>query len=298
MIKSDIFEKGMRNAVNKYYEQLMNFKGADELKAVVKKWDTLSDNISKRAFDAPILLPDLFVYTRPGYGNTKLLTLLTDYLDSKQNLMSFYGDVKFFEFKLDYCKPGSNFQELYRLIESIEAAAGFRSEFKGLIRINVDEWVGHHKEKHFLDFLQFLQMNTSYWMIFLTISDTLENDETKAMEAVVSMYLRVEKVTLYMPSNDDLIEFASEHLAKYGLELDDSAKKILSGAIDILRENKFFYGFHTITDLCSDIVYTLFSESSSVGSVITADMLSEFSADSEYIKRTARKINKTATLGF
>ena len=281
-----------------YYDKLMSFKGADELKALITRWNTLSENISKKTFDAPIVLPDLFVYTRPGYGNTRLLALLAEYLDSKQNLMSFYGDVKFFEFKLDYCDPHSKFEELYRFIDSVTAAAGFRSEFRGIIRINVDEWVGHHKEKHFLDFLQFIQMNTSYWMIVMTLSDHRENDETKDMERVVSMYLRIEKFTLHLPDNKELVLFAAEYLAKYGLELDDSAKQVLENSVAVLRKSEYFYGLHTIKDLCSDIVYNLFSESTAVSSVISADMLDDFAADSEYIKRTIHKIKKTATLGF
>ncbi len=284
--------------MNTYYEQLMKCKGADELKEIVRKWDILSDNIRKRAFDAPIVLPDLFVYTHPGCGNTRLLALISEYLDSKQNLMSFYGDVKFFEFKLDYCKPDSNFTELFRFIESTEAAAGFRNEFKGIIRINIDEWVGHHKEKHFLDFLEFLQLNTSYWLIFLTLSEHCENDETKEMEGIVSMYLRIEKIILRAPNENEFIEYASEHLSKYGLELDGSAKSVLASSVKVLRNNKYFYGFHTIKDLCNDIVYSLFSDSTSVNNIITAEMLNEFSADSEYIKRTILKIKNTVSLGF
>ena len=82
--------------MNAFYDRLMEFKGANELLELVKKWEILSENISKRTFDAPIVLPDLFVYTKPGYGNTNLISLLADYLESKQNLMIFYGDVKFF----------------------------------------------------------------------------------------------------------------------------------------------------------------------------------------------------------
>lgn len=284
--------------MNNYYDQLMEIKGAEELHALIKRWDTLSDNISNRHFDAPIILPDLFVYTNPGCGNTKLVSLLAEYLDSKRNLMSFYGDVKFFEFKLDYCKPDNQFSELYRLIDTIGSAAGFRNQYKGIIRINVDEWVGHHKEKHFLDFLQFLQANTAYWFIILTISDSEENDKTREMEGIVSMYLRIEKITLHSPSDKDFVEFADKYLSKYGLSLDKSAKKLLCKSIAVLKSNKYFYGLHTVRDLCNDIVYTLYSESTSVDNIITADMLKSFSADSEYIKRTVLKIKKTATIGF
>ncbi|MBO7253884.1 MAG: hypothetical protein J6V36_01115, partial [Clostridia bacterium] len=211
---------------------------------------------------------------------------------------SFYGDVKFFEFKLDYCSPEKEFTELYRLIESTQKAAGFRNIFKGIIRINVDDWVGHHKEKHFIDFLQFLDVNTPYWLIILTLSRHTEDEKTKEMEATISMFLRIEKITLHMPSDVDFVEYASTYLEKFGLEIDNSAKQVMLGAISVLKKNKFFYGYHTIKYMCNDIVYVLFSKSTDIGHVITAEMLKDFSAESEYIKRTITKIKKSASLGF
>lgn len=284
--------------MNTYYENIMNHPGIAELQELVKKWDVLSDNLSKRSFDAPILLPDLFVYTKPGHGNTKFLYLLADYLESKGNLMSFYGDVKFFEIKLDYCEPYSEFSELHRLIDSINAAAGFRNEYRGIIRININEWVGHHKEKHFIDFLNFLQKNTSLWMVILTISNTAENETTKEMESIISMFLRIETVSLFKFETADFIAYADEILAKFGLSADDSAKELLSGSIDVLRKNEYFYGLHTVRDLCSDIAYTVFSKEKTSDNVLTAEMLNDFSADSEYIRRTVHKINKSGSLGF
>lgn len=284
--------------MNTYYENIMNHPGISELQELVKKWDVLSDNLSKRSFDAPILLPDLFVYTKPGHGNTKFLYLLADYLESKGNLMSFYGDVKFFEIKLDYCEPDSEFSELHRLIDSINAAAGFRNEYRGIIRININEWVGHHKEKYFIDFLNFLQKNTTLWMVILTISNTAENETTKEMESIISMFLRIETVSLFKFETADFIAYADEILAKFGLSADDSAKELLSGSIDVLRKNEYFYGLHTVRDLCSDIAYTVFSKEKTSDNVLTAEMLNDFSADSEYIRRTVHKINKSGSLGF
>ena len=276
----------------------MEYKGADELKTLVRRWEILSENLNKRNFDAPIVLPDLFVYTTPGYGNTHLLGLLSEYLDSKKNLMSFYGDVKFFEFKLEYCAPDCAFRDIYRFIDAVNNAAGFRNEFKGIIRINVDEWVGHHKEKHFLDFLQFVQINTAYWLIILTVSSVKENDETRAMEAVISMYLRFETITLHMLTDSEFVEFAEGYLSKYDMRLDDSAKALLKESVAVLKKNEFFYGLHTVIDLCNDIVYSVFSASTNVSHTITADMLADFSADSEYIRRTVMKSKKNGTMGF
>ena len=132
----------------------------------------------------------------------------------------------------------------------------------------------------------------------MTLSTGKETDETREMEGVVSMFLRVKKITLHTPTNNELADYAAAHLAKYGLVLDESAKEVLIGSINVLKKNKYFYGLHTVTDLCSDIVYSLFSKPEAVGFVITAEMLKDFSEDSEYIKRTIMKIKKTVTLGF
>lgn len=284
--------------MNTYFDQLMNYTGIPELQELIKKWNILSENLSKRSFDAPILLPDLFVYTKPGHGNTRLLHLLAGYLESKGNLLSFYGDVKFFEIKLEYCSPDSQFSELYRLIDSINAAAGFRNEYRGIIRINIDEWVGHHKEKHFIDFLQFLGTNTSLWMVILTVSNTRANETTKDMESVISMFLRIETITLFNVGTEDFVDYASETLNKFGLRLDDSAKEVLSESINVLKKNRYFYGYHTVRDMCSDIAYSVFSKSKSIDNTLTAEMLRDFSADSEYITRTIHKNKKIASLGF
>lgn len=284
--------------MNTYYDQLMALKGANELKELLKKWETFSQNMKERPFDSPIILPDLFLYTPSGYGNTRMLSLLADYLCTRENLMSFYGDVKLVEFKLYYCDPHQEFTEMYRLMEVIQAAAGFRNEYRGIVRININDWVEHHKERHFLEFLQFLKVNTKNWLIVLTISSTEENDETREMESIVSMYLRIETISLKLPSVEEMVDFASNTLSTYGLTLDDSAKDVLLESIKVLRSNKYFYGMHTIADLCSDIVYTLFSSTTTVSRVVTAQMLKDFNCESEYIKRTIIKIKKTHTLGF
>lgn len=284
--------------MNNHYVKTFEEKGFGELAALVKRWETVSENISKRPTNAPIVLPDLFVYTHSGYGNTEILFLLAEYLESKKNLMSFCGDVKFFEFKLEYCRPEANFSELYRLMECTEAAAGFSNQYKGIIRINVNSWVGHQNEKHFIDFLKYLQVNTAHWFVILTLSKEEENEKTRGMEAVVSMFLRIEKITLRAPDDKELVEYAADRFSEFGLTLDEGAKQLLQKSIGVLRGNKYFYGFHTVTEMCNDIVYALYSRTSPVDKVITSEMLGDFAPESEYVKRTVIKIKQTISLGF
>lgn len=103
--------------------------GYAPLRSLLKKWDVLSGNIKTYSTKAPILLPDLFINADNGCDITGVLRSLTDYLTEKKNLMDFYGDVEFFEFYLNYCRPDSEFSEIRRLMREVKTAAGFRSHY-------------------------------------------------------------------------------------------------------------------------------------------------------------------------
>lgn len=284
--------------MNPHYDAIMQLQGINQLQKLVTKWNTLSENLQTRSFDAPILLPDIFLYTYAGAGHTHLLEMIANFLDSSKNLMSFYGDVKFFEFKLGYNKPGDRFTELYRFADTVSAAAGFRNEYRGVIRVNVDEWVEHCNEKHFLEFLSYLQDGTDRWLIFLTLSEHPQGEKTAEIEAIVSMYLRIETVVLTCPETADFVSYAKQCVGKYGLEIDASGAEVLAGAIDVLRSNKHFYGYRTVSALCSDIVYSLYSGGTIGTHVLTGELLRDFSADSSYIKRSVIRKKRAATIGF
>ena len=110
------------------------------------------------------------------------------------------------------------------------------------------------------------------------------------------MFLRLEKISISYPKSEDLFEYLEASLGKYGLELDNGAKELLLSTIEKLRSNKYFDGYKSIQMLYQDIVYTVFSIKKV--DILTADMLSEFSANSDYIKRMIFNIEKASRIGF
>lgn len=281
--------------MNKYYDEIMQLKGADEFKDIIRKWQNLSDNMNEHPSNEPVLLPDMLWVAKSGSGKTRMLSLLSDYLYSAENLMDFYGDVKYFEFLLSYCDPAKPFTELNRLVDEVSNAAGFRNEFKGIMFIDIDEWKQHFEEKHFISFMEFLSSGSDNWMIILSI-DSDKDEDTHNLEAFISMFLRIEKISILPPSAEDLFHYLESGLFKYGLTLADDAKELLFATIEKLRSNKYFDGFKSIKMLYQDIVYTIFSVKK-VDS-LTAAMLSEFSADSDYIKRISFNSEKIRKIGF
>ncbi len=283
--------------MNKYYDEIIQLKEGDELVALVKKWEILSGNIKNYPTDLPVLLPDMLWVAKSGVGQTRLLRLLSEYLASKGNLMDFYGDVKFFEFVLGYCKPDVEFTEIQRLMCEVSNAAGFRNEFRGIMRIDVNEWINHYEEKYFADFCEYLAANSEKWLIVLAV-DTDDEKKIHNLEAFLSMYLRLEKITLSMPKTEDLFEYIERKLSGYGLTLSDDGKQLLTATINKLRKNRYFDGFKTIRLLCQEIAYTVFSKENLVSYNLTAKDLADFAPDSEFVSKTEINFEKTRKIGL
>ena len=282
--------------MNQYYDEIMALHDAEDFKSVISRWQTLSENLKSLPTDAPVLLPDMLWVARSGVGKTKYLRLMSEYLASSGNLMDFYGDVKFFEFLLSYCSPNQPFTELRRLMDEVYNAAGFRSEFRGIIHIDINEWLDHYEENHFISLMEYLASNSDKWLVVLTVYSESE-EKIHNLISFLSMYLRIEKLTLPLPKTEDLFFYIENQLSAYGLSLSDDAKKLLHDSIETIRKNKYFDGFKSIKMLCQDIVYTVYSKQTDAA-VLTAEQLSSFASDSEYVRRTVSNIEKVSRIGL
>ena len=283
--------------MNQFYNAIMDLKEADEFKHVIKRWHILSENMRIKPVNTPIILPDMLWVAKSGVGKTNLLKLMAEYLSSQKNLMEFYGDVKYLEFLLNYCQPGEYFSELQRLIDEINNAAGFRNEFKGIVFIDINEWLDHFEEKHFVSLMEYLSSNSDKWLIVLSAYSD-KNEKIHNLNAFLSMYLRIEKITLTFPKTEDLFDGIENMLNQYGLTLEEDAEKLLFNTIEKLRSNKYFDGFKTINMLCQDIVYDVFSHENIEKLSLNVDMLSKFSADGEYVKKMVLNIERVNRIGL
>lgn len=283
--------------MNKFYEEIMQLKEAEEFKSIIRRWHVLSENLRTKPMNAPVLLPDMLWIARSGVGKTDLLELMSEYLAAQKNLMEFYGDVKFFEFYLNYCSPSAQFTELGRLMDEIQNAAGFRSEFRGVVYVNISEWLDHFEEKHFVSFMEYLSTYSDKWLVVLGINPA-KDEKIRKLKAFISMYLRIETVTLTFPKTEDLFVFIEETLKEYGLSLQADGKKTLFDTIEKMRNSKYFDGYRTIIMLCQDIVYDFFSKENVEDLSMNAEMLSKFSADSEYITNMIANYERISRIGF
>lgn len=283
--------------MNEFFDAIMEMHGAEEFKNLIRKWERLSSNTRKFPVDLPLLLPDIILQASSGSGVTYLLQKLSDYLSVKENLISFYGDYKFFEFVLGYSSENEPFREIDRFNECVSLAAGFRNEFRGIIRIDIDEFMGHQDEKYFRSFLEHLASNSDKWLIILTYAGGSEQD-MKAMDVTIRSYMRVEKIRLEMPTSEEFTGYLEEIFGKCGLCIADDGKVLLAETVEKLRENKDFDGFKTVRILGMGILYELLSGEGDFSECLTADTLRAFSAGGEYISKFIINLAKPRQIGF
>ena len=277
--------------------EIKNMEALEDLNNLMKKWDMLSENLEERPVGLPIVLPDIFLVSTSGSGRTTFLNMLAEYLTGKPNLMDFYGDVPFFEFMLDYCHPEAPFKEITRFGIAVREAMGFRNEYRGIVFVDVDEWVEHFDEKHFKAFMEYICDNSDEWMVVLSVSPG-DAEKLAAFEAFVSSYIRIEKVVIKKPTNEAFMEFLNNRLNAYGLELDEIAYGVISNTIEALCKNRYFDGYKTVSMLCEDIVYNVYTSASPIRKILNADSVSGFAADGEYVKRFLAKMSRVNKIGF
>ncbi len=287
----------IRDTSNPAYYKILSQNGLENFKLLIKKWEALSKNILEKPSGVPIILPDIFLVSHEGTGRTYLLKLLSEYLSEKKNLMDFYGDVKYFEFMLNYCEPNEYFSEIKRLMQEVDNAAGFRSEYRGIVYIDIDEWVEHFEEKHFRDFMEYVSDNSDDWLIVLSVSDS-KKDEIAKMEKFISMYLRTEKVIIELPTTEEFLQYTLDMLYAYGISLDRGAEGLILESIGALCNNKYFDGYKTIKMLCEDIAYETYISGYNRINALSANSIIKFKKDGDYIKRMIVKIEKTNKIGF
>ena len=270
-----------------------------QLTKLFKKWDILSANLKYGNFDAPLILPDLCLQVDNGCDVTQILESITEFLLPRKNLLSFYGDVKFFQFMLNYTPEEAGFTELTRLMREVRQAAGFRNRFKGIVHIDVNEWLHHVQDKRLVELMNYLAENSHDWMIVLTVrSSNKRKQQIEELAQLVARFLRTEELKLGLPKSEYYLSLLKEGLLNYGITLKPDAEALMSETIKELRSNKSFGGEHTVNMLALDIVYTIYSRQGSKSSELEAAELSEFAPESEYVTRAVRKMEMKKRIGF
>lgn len=284
-------------AENMYYDQIMSLKGLSGFKEVIERWERFSENITRYQAKQTLVLPDLVWISDNGIDKTGLLSLLTNYLDEADNMVEFYGNVKYFEYYLEYVPDKTNFHEIQKLAEKIRDAAGFRSEYKGLLSIELGEWVGHFHEENFINLLKFLAtMDNDIMFIF-----NIHNYDPEAVEQLMKilvLFFRIEVIEMSLPDSEELGAYIKNDIQEYGLNLDPEAEAMVIATVNKLREDQYFAGYQMLDRLAADIVYSVYTSTPPYDGIVTKGMISAFAPDGMYVSELIQNNTRVFTAQY
>ena len=279
----------------KYFNNIIELKGADELKETAKRLHIFLKNRENYSL-AGVTLPNYLLIANRGGGITTVIEAFTEYLYALRAI-EFCGMVKFFEFKLEYIHPDSFFSELTRLDKTIASFAGHNRYFKGIVGIDINEWSGHVHETHFSKLLDYISGNNDKMLVIFYIHKNKKNI-IPSVESAISAQVRLESINLRFPDADELVDLVDvKYLQSKGFTLTADAKFILLETIEEIAKSKHFNGFKTIVRLASDILYNIFANDIK-DKFICAEMLADYGKDSEYVKRAKAQIRNKKIIGF
>lgn len=279
--------------VQKYYQQIMNCWGMEQVKEIVKKWELLRTNVGSFPSDEPVLLPEYLWFSRSGTGKSEMLQLLAGYLDAAQ-IMPFNGMEKVIEFTLDYCEESEPFTELDDLIKYLSVCSGYHNEFKGILAVNLDNWLPHLDNPHFVEFLEFLsEHNRSLLLVLIAWPD---KDYMDKLEKMLSFYLRVHTVMIEMPAAEEMFDFIETKLNCYHCRLSKDAGKLLLQTLEILRDMEGFDGYKTLEFMVQEIVYTYYCEQDVSSHIIGPEVISGFLGEGKFIDRYRKRYDRKEKL--
>ena len=284
-------------AENAYYDQIMSLNGLTGFKEVIERWERFSENIARYQAKQSLVLPDLLWVSDNGIDKTTLLSLLTNYLDTAENLIDFYGNVKYFEYYLEYVPDKNNFHEIEKLAEKIRDAAGFRSEYKGLLSIELGEWVGHFHEGNFINLLKFLATVDDDIMFIFNIHN-YDHEAVEQLMKILVLFFRIEVIEMNLPNSEDLGIYIKNEIQEYGLNLDPEAEEMVIATVNKLREDQYFAGYQMLDRLASDIVYSVYTSTPPYDGIVTKGMISAFAPDGIYVSELIQNNTRIFTAQY
>lgn len=284
-------------AENRYYNEIMGLSGMDDFKDVVEQWHTLSENIRKYNVKRPPVLPSLLWASDSGMDLARLMNMLTGFVYEEKNLIDFYGSIQTLDYYMEYPSESSQFHELEKIMEKIRSAAGFRSEYHGLMSIDVSEWIGHFNEENFIDVLKYLQsINSDILYVF-----QVPNYNPQAIEQltqILALFFHIQPITLKLPDADALGFYTKNELLKYGLALDPEAEQLIYASVARLKEDQYFAGYTLLDRMASDIAYSLYSTTPPSNGIVTRSMISSFGPEGMYVTEMIQNNARVFTSQF
>ncbi len=188
------------------------------------------------------------------------------YQQSQKHPEKFYGEVPCVCYRLNYVAPFNEFKELRNLIMRIKENTGLRSEFRGVVAINIDEWIGHEKDDYFTIFLKYLHDHSSY------IQYIFYSHENKKLQDMMSETIKV--LTISYQSIDETKDMDKLYkIVKYRFKCqhkDVSLEDVTYLTDELFNKHIDLYNENILDSIILDMIKSM------DGDILNKDMIQQY----------------------
>ena len=150
----------------------------------------------------------------------------------------FAGEKRYVYYKMNYVEPFKEFNELKKLQIAVKTVTGMRANFKGIVAIDVQEWMSHFKEDYFLITLKFLhdQLQNG-WRYVFTVGNR-DKLECKQLIVILARYFKPYVIEI-TPFNSKYLlqDYVMRYLAEVGKDFSlDTHRKFVNLLLEVKDE--------------------------------------------------------------
>lgn len=133
-------------------------------------------------------------------GPHQLSVITTDLLESESLIKylaakeqkarpgDFAGNSPCVCYKMPYVPPYETFRELRNLILRVREHTGLRADYRGIVAVDVSQWLGHEQEEYFTVLLKYLYDHRGRWRAALVLNRS-KPDRTRRFLACCARYI-------------------------------------------------------------------------------------------------------------
>jgi len=223
--------------------------GVEEFKALVDEIVSITPQIKKLKADKAFLFQNYLFSINDGCGYSTYLHYFAEVL-KELDLFKFSDEFKAIELKLDKISYTNDKKPLEGLLEKLKGI----SKFRGIVSIDISNWINNIHDRMFTDILQELSIYQDRNILVFRIPYIEEMELAKVNKCISDVYfLRQVMIPPFLYS--EMIERMKRALALIDFEIDEAAIEIFSAKICEEKSDGKFYGMNTVNKITNQMVY-------------------------------------------
>ncbi len=205
-----------------------------------------------------------------GNGLSTVIEMAANIL-KKHDMIAFHGACPVYEFNMPYCGPGEQFHALNAFLEGLQKRSTRESFFRGIVVMNIEEWVDHVEESKFSELLT-LAAELQESILFVFRIPYLEDTAVQGVQRRLDDLFTTRTMRVAPPTNEQYFEFFKQQFPGYGIDVNPSAYAVFCEKLALEKSDGKFYGYNTIRKICDEVLYYMIASSAKQGTDLPAEI--------------------------